>query len=985
MSEYTWVPFYKEFAEKLMNYQSRQKELIDFLEYLKIDKNLPVTPYDNDKDENENNIRLREIDPFTFFGVLNRGITEQNRFKIAQEIKTKFAITANIPEDFEGIPVMNSIRSWYFAWQKYRGVNDIPTLWQIAAKSLVGISNISEELFNGCLKLDGVGVAYLTMGLFWLNPDEFAACDKNMISLVSNKSKSKISVKDFKSYLRFLNTLKEIFPNKKYYEISHDAWNEKGEINEPFAIYNDVKDNGKVRYWAGGHHLGGEEDISPELFEKGIWRMVYSSDEEKGKHFYELIKQVAVGDYIILKSFGGKSILSLNGLGKVHDTSKAKEGILGVEWLVKDRFYKGPSPKGDGGGNWWGTLLEVTRQSEIKQFYEDQLLKVEDNKTEIKYWLYSPGIKASRWDEFHSKGIMAIELDALGDLKNYHDKASITSKLQELSEDENPGSKKNDSTAGYEFANKVSIGDVIIVKSKQRELNGYGIVASDYFFDSERSSYKSCRKVDWKLKGTWPTYFNLVQKALTDVTKYKAYHPDYKFHSEELMAILNNTYKPVIKGPEKKEYSLNQILYGPPGTGKTYNSINHALAIIENKMLEELETESEENREFVLKRYRSYVEAGQILFATFHQSMCYEDFIEGIKPIEDDDQLNYELKDGIFKAIAENAFTNYKSSKSQSVKKSFDEVWNNFLKPLNDDEPVKVQMKKSSFEISHVTDKTIFFNKDSGDSKHTLSINTLKAMYNEGSNNIIKGGLQPYYEPLLRELLKGAEQTKKEDLKNFVLIIDEINRGNVSQIFGELITLIEKDKRLGAGEELTVTLPYSKKKGFGVPSNLFIIGTMNTADRSVEALDTALRRRFTFIEMPPNYELSQLETEITEEITLVEILKTLNNRIEKLLDKDHLIGHSYFLNVDDLEGLKDVFQHNIIPLLQEYFYGDFAKIGLVLGEAFFEQETVTNNVRFAKYKHDSIDDLNARSVIKLKRYWKEGDFEQAIKELVNPN
>lgn len=607
------------------------------------------------------------------------------------------------------------------------------------------------------------------------------------------------------------------------------------------------------------------------------------------------------------------------------------------------------------------------------------------NKPEnIHYWLYSPGHAASKWAELYSNKIMAIGWDELGDLRKYTDKESIKSKLQEISAEDIPGSKKNDSTACDDFLNKVTIGDIVIAKSRKRELIGYGIVASDYYFDENRAEYKNCRKVDWMAEGPWSTEFLLVQKTLTDVTKYKSDNPYYEKFSDELMAIIKGQYmsnrkKPVI------EYPLNQILFGPPGTGKTYNSINHALAIIENKRMEQLESESEENREDVLKRYRSYVEAGQILFATFHQSMCYEDFIEGIKPIEVDYDLSYELKDGIFKIIAENALTNYKSAKSQSFKKTFDEVWINFLKPLNDDEPVKVKMKKSSFEISHVTDKTIFFDKDSGDSKHTLSINTLKAMYNEGVNNIIKGGLQPYYEPLLHELLKGAEQTKKEDLKNFVLIIDEINRGNVSQIFGELITLIEKDKRLGAGEELTVTLPYSKKKGFGVPSNLYIIGTMNTADRSVEALDTALRRRFTFIEMPPNYELSQLETEITEEITLVKILKTLNNRIEKLLDKDHLIGHSYFLNVDDLEGLKDVFQHNIIPLLQEYFYGDFAKIGLVLGEAFFEQEKITNNVRFAKYKHDAIDDLNARAVIKLKRYWKDGEFEQAIKELVNPN
>ncbi len=545
-------------------------------------------------------------------------------------------------------------------------------------------------------------------------------------------------------------------------------------------------------------------------------------------------------------------------------------------------------------------------------------------------------------------------------------------------------SKKNDSTACEEFANVISIGDIVFVKSKQKELIGYGIVKSDYEYKQEKAEYKHCRDVDWKLKGAWPTDFNLVQKTLTDVTKYKTDNPNYKLYSEELMAIINGEYKPKDK-ITKVEYPLNQILFGPPGTGKTYNSINHALAIIENKTLEDLETEIEVNREVVLKRYRSYVEVGQILFTTFHQSMCYEDFIEGIKPIEVDDQLNYELKDGIFKTISENALSNFKSFKKQTVKKPFDEVWINFLKPLNDGLRISMKMKKSLFDITHVNDKTIFFDKNTGDSNHTLSINTLKAMYNEGANNIIKGGLQPYYEPLLNELLKGAEQTKNEDLKNFVLIIDEINRGNVSQIFGELITLIEKDKRLGDGEELTVTLPYSKKKGFGVPSNLYIIGTMNTADRSVEALDTALRRRFTFIEMPPDYDISNLDTEMIEGISLKNILQTINNRIEKLLDKDHLIGHSYFLNVDDLEGLKKVFQHNIIPLLQEYFYGDFAKIGLVLGEAFFEQGTLTDNVKFAKFKHDAIDDLNARSVIKLKRYWKEGEFNQAITALVNPS
>lgn len=599
-----------------------------------------------------------------------------------------------------------------------------------------------------------------------------------------------------------------------------------------------------------------------------------------------------------------------------------------------------------------------------------------------KYWLYSPGVQAVMWEEFYSTGIMALGWDALGDLSEYPDKLSITKKLQEFDDSDNPGSKKNDSTACYEFANVVTPGDVVFVKSKQRELIGYGVVKSNYYFSNDRKSYKSCINVDWKIKGNWATDFNLVQKTLTDVTKYKSEHPDYEMYHERVMAIIDENYTPINTSAEIV-YPLNQILFGPPGTGKTYNSINHALAIIEGKELTAIEAESDASRDEILYRYKTLVESGQIVFTTFHQSMCYEDFIEGIKPVELDDQLSYEIKGGIFKTIAENALQNLKNFKKQSIKKSFDEAWNNYLMPLTEGDSVRVQMKKSSFEITHVTDKTIFFDKDAGESKHSLSINTLKAMYNAGSNTIIKGGLQPYYEPLLNELLKGSELIEKEDLKNYVLIIDEINRGNVSQIFGELITLIEKDKRLGANEELTATLPYSKQKDFGVPCNLYIIGTMNTADRSVEALDTALRRRFSFVEMPPNYELSPLQNEIAG-ISLLNLLETINGRIEKLLDKDHLIGHSYFLSVEDLSGLQDVFQQNLIPLLQEYFYGDMAKIGLVLGEAFFEKQQNGDTIKFANFKHDAIDDLSAREVIRLKQFWKDGEFEQAIKDMVNP-
>ncbi len=478
---------------------------------------------------------------------------------------------------------------------------------------------------------------------------------------------------------------------------------------------------------------------------------------------------------------------------------------------------------------------------------------------------------------------------------------------------------------------------------------------------------------------------------------------------------------------ENKNLSLNQILYGPPGTGKTYHTIDKALEILG----ENLESRDRDEKK---AKFDEYVKDGQIVFTTFHQSYGYEEFVEGIKPMMNNEansqEIQYEIKDGIFKDICNRALENYENSNLNTEelreKIKLREKVEKFLnRLLETNEPIS-KTKGGNFFINSFNNNTIeIYSEDverfDGIFKLSLStfitllksnieFNSAVEMFKKVFDRDYADRTHTYYFNLVNKFKEYEKQAvlKTEDnkissnsLNSYIIIIDEINRGNVSKIFGELITLIEPSKRIGESEELKVTLPYSGKK-FGVPKNVYILGTMNTADRSITSLDTALRRRFEFVEMMPDPDLlknvfickdvenpnkdedylgDDAKTEGFAEI-LQNILISINKRIEFLLDREKTIGHAFFMSeavkfnkdnwckpdeyeedwyVLSISKLKSIFQNKIIPLLQEYFYNDYALISAVLNDNGMIEKCEKDDKYLQKIKN--LDNVDSKKII----------------------
>ncbi len=379
----------------------------------------------------------------------------------------------------------------------------------------------------------------------------------------------------------------------------------------------------------------------------------------------------------------------------------------------------------------------------------------------------------------------------------------------------------------------------------------------------------------------------------------------------------------------------NIILQGAPGTGKTYNTAALALSICGEAI--------PEAHEDVMKRYDELQKEGRIGFCTFHQSMDYEDFVEGIKPVNSEEgELYYRVEDGIFKIICTNA------EKGNATRTdNFKESWDKLVNYLDENDFLSVDLLsgKGSFNVelneygtglANRTYENGVFEKDKWIQGKSKFFN-YEQLYNiyRGLSGTPAGGHDNYRKAIVAKMKKDfslvdfSEMASASSSQNYVLIIDEINRGNVSKIFGELITLLEADKRIGGDHPIKVTLPYSKES-FGVPSNLYIIGTMNTTDRSVGNIDYAVRRRFAFVTLESKEEV--IEEHYRNDESLKNKALELFNSVKAFLIKhkfdmdiaDLMVGHSYFLAKNEEElGLK--WKYEIVPLLHEYYKDGITK------------------------------------------------------------
>ena len=816
--KFEWIDFYSEFATKLLLFKNDRKALIERINDVYTAINMQVPKLESGGD-------IIDIDPFTIFGLFNKGITNSNRIAIIRSIANVFGIEAKVPNNFDGIPVLNNLKATFYAFKEDRKADDIDNIWNVFEAALRLADNDTEQNrkeFSKWYDLvhDQRCIRWnITMGLYWIRPYTYINLDsrnrwyisnvENMPAEFVNSIKKKINkVPNATDYLFIKDAcIKALevgsYEYKNYPELSYSAWIVSEQVNRQKAAANGKKlSNAAFLRWfkpliQALRDLGGSG--TPAEARAKIVENEQLSDEEvnaiRGKNNVNKFEnEVAFArSYLVNAGYIDKSIYG------VWTLTEAGKSVEMTDDMASDIFKSGVAQ------------AQNSREKKGAAIADDDV-------DTVHYWIYAPGENSCMWEEFYSEGIMAIGWGEIGDLKTFDSKDAMKSKMKETFDASL--SYKNAAHATWQFVNDMKIGDIVFVKKGMHQLVGRGVVSSDYEYDADcNDKYGNIRKVNWTHKGEWPHPGQAVMKTLTDITSYTDYVEKlsalFEDESAEDVEEVSKNY-PVYTEDDfldevfmaEEEYSKlvgilkakkNVILQGAPGVGKTFAAKRLAYSVMGVKDID------------------------RVMMVQFHQSYSYEDFIMGFRP----STTGFELKKG--------AFYNF--------------------------------CKKAEID----SDNDYFF------------------------------------------------------------IIDEINRGNLSKIFGELFMLIENDKR---GIELQ--LLYSDEK-FAVPANVYIIGMMNTADRSLAMLDYALRRRFAFFEIKPGFETDgfreyKMSLDNDKFNKLINCVEKLNSVIasDESLGEGFCIGHSYFCNFEadkiDNECLYGIVEYELIPLLKEYWFDEPTKV-----------------------------------------------------------
>ena len=803
-----WTTFYMEFADKLLAYKNNRMELMTLLEAAHKQVGLRYPFVDHGQ-------LMEDVCPFTVFGAFNKGITTSNRIALINAIGQRIGVTAVVPSEFDGVPVMNNMMAWFFGREDGRQLDDIDNLWNMFEDAINYADSKSEITKSNFVKSYNIVTKQttikwnLTMALYWIRPYSYLNLDgKNREYLLQGKgatmfdinpiSKLKI-LPDGETYLKIVDVCLTEFSKpgvliKSFPELSLTAWTTSVEEKQ-------------------------DKTMSKAYFLKWFSPLISALKTLGGAATPEEVRNQIIDDLSLSEEVVSETRGKL-GTKKFNNDVAWARAYLVAEGLI-DNSQRGLWSLTDK-----GKVVEMTEElaSEIKLRWQSKVRETENNQNDVDeqerskhFWLYAPGEGAKYWNEYYSNSLMCIGAVDIGDIHQYSSREDIRNAMREHGD--STKSYKMDSLAAWQFVHDLQIGDIVYAKKGMHEIIGRGVVESEYSYVAERDDHKHVRRIKWTQKGEWKHPGQAAMKTLTDITSYTEYvqklellimedateeaaesevavvYPPYS--DEDFLGeafISRQKYEKLVRLLKTKK---NIILQGAPGVGKTFTAKRLAYSIIGEKDVTRVST------------------------VQFHQSYSYEDFIMGYRPTKD----GFELKEGPFYS---------------------------FCKKAQDD-----------------LDNDYFF------------------------------------------------------------IIDEINRGNLSKIFGELLMLIENDKR---GEKLR--LLYANEL-FSVPKNLHIIGLMNTADRSLAMIDYALRRRFAFYQMEPAFDSDGFQKLLElagnrKFDDLIRQVKTLNEAISKdeSLGDGFLIGHSYFCTDDDVtdEWMKAVIEFELLPLLSEYWFDEKHKV-----------------------------------------------------------